>query len=313
MKRNIESIKHPRMYTENWWNEKENQNSVRCDSITWIPSYFICIGGCLCVLNKYEIIWWEKKKLVRQFVTRVGSIGSNKCALLLFFFSLYLTISSFPSESLRLNFYWINKQSQCCNWQFDCFSFPHSENIFGFFQLRNLFTVFSVATATAGGDGGGSGDNLIETIIRQQSDNAPLTVDSINVCDENQRLGWFQFIHILCIHIKTRSKLMCSMNREIWFFRRCSFFPFSFYQNFTFFHSSFFPRTIVQFDRFFGRTGQLAERNNKKKGETLNKICNQSLKWFYRYGIINAYGCYFNRSIGKIGKISRENPQTILK
>lgn len=166
------------MYNENWWNENTHKIiSLLRYSITWIPLYFIYASVNSCVLNKYEIIWWEKK-LVRQFVTRVGSIDFNMCAFFASFFSpsLYLTILSFASESLGLDFYWINKQSQCCNWQFDCFSFSHSENIFVFCTTLKfiLYSFFLVGCWCCWWY------NLIETIIWQQSDNAPLTVDSIS-------------------------------------------------------------------------------------------------------------------------------------
>lgn len=60
-KRNIESNKDPRMYTENRWNEKK-RISIQSDAIPLYEYLYTLYASVdFSVLNEYEIISWEKK------------------------------------------------------------------------------------------------------------------------------------------------------------------------------------------------------------------------------------------------------------
>lgn len=74
------------------------------------------------------------------------------------------------------------------------------------------------------------------------------------------------------------------MKREIWFFLRCLF-----------------------FGVFFLNLQKEIKKKKTHTDETLNKICNQSLKGFWRYGMLNAYCCYSDRGIGEWWNIKRKS------
>lgn len=206
--------------------------SVNMNSIEYLYTLYASMN--FCILNKYEIIWWGKKIGATVchtcWIHWFQYVHTSASVFLLSISLFYLSppnrwVSTFIASTSNLN---------AVSDNLIVFLSPQRK-YFWFFQFWNVF-FFGVSGAGAGAAVG----NLIETIIRQQSDNAPLTVDSINGhCKRSSMMNIAGLISIYPYFMhphKRRSELMCSMSRKIWFFLRCLFPVLVSAKNRTFFH-----------------------------------------------------------------------------